>query len=106
MDLAFTVGVTAGALAVALGGYVAWVLWANRRLGVRGMVRQSRLTCPKCGGAFDYAFVPGASATSLRLGRSRYMACPLCHRWSVIRLGGAPSPSPPEGGDRVGPPLG
>jgi formate dehydrogenase maturation protein FdhE len=106
MDVALTVGVTVGVIVVVIGSYLAWVLGANRRVGVRGLVRQSRLTCPKCGGAFDYAFVPGASATSLRLGRSRYMACPLCHRWSVVRLPGTVSPSPPQGSDRVGPPLG
>jgi hypothetical protein len=44
------------------------------------------LTCPKCGGAFDYAFIPGASLTAVRLWDRRYMACPICHRWSVFRM--------------------
>ena len=86
-------------VSVAIGAYLGWVLWSNRRAGTPGLVRRRRLTCPKCGGTFDFAFVPGASVNSLRLGRSRYMACPLCHRWAVIRMDGppigdAPRPSP------------
>jgi hypothetical protein len=44
------------------------------------------LTCPKCGGQFDYEFVPGASLTAIRLGTSRYMRCPLCHRFAIFSL--------------------
>jgi len=77
-------------VAATLGVYLGWALWSNRRAGASGLVRTDRLTCPKCNGSFEYPFVPGASMSSLRLGRSRYMACPLCHRWSVIRLTGNP----------------
>jgi hypothetical protein len=57
------------------------------------VVWKSRLTCPKCGQTFDFNYVPGASFTALRLGRSRYMACPLCHRWSVFPLSETRIPS-------------
>ena len=87
-------------VAAALGAYLGWVLWSNRRAGASGLVRTSRLTCPKCSGSFEYSFVPGASMSSLRLGRNRFMVCPLCHRWSVIRLmgnpGGRPETRPPS----------
>ena len=42
----------------------------------------SRLSCPKCGKTFDYRWVPGGSLTAVRLGPTRYMRCPLCHKWS------------------------
>lgn len=60
------------------------VLRRNRALGSPGIVSRARLTCPKCGQAFDFDFIPGASVTAIRLGSSRYMACPLCHRWSTF----------------------
>ncbi len=47
---------------------------------------RAHLTCKKCHQAFDYDFVPGASVTAVRLGGSRYMACPLCRRWSVFDI--------------------
>ena len=58
--------------------------------GTSGVVRENTLTCPKCNGQFNYQFAPGASFTSLRLGRSRYMKCPLCGKWSVIKIVGPP----------------
>ena len=81
-----TVWIAAVVVVAAVACYLLWVLWANRRRGVSGLLRRARLTCPKCRGAFDYAFVPGASLTSLRLGRGRYMACPVCRRWSYFPL--------------------
>jgi hypothetical protein len=45
-----------------------------------------RLRCPHCQGEFDYDFVPGGSVTAVRLGTSRYMRCPLCHRFGLFRL--------------------
>ncbi len=51
-----------------------------------GLVWKSALKCPKCGKEFVFEYVPGASFTAFRLGRSRYMACPICHRWSVFNL--------------------
>jgi formate dehydrogenase maturation protein FdhE len=91
------VAISGGVVVVVVAAYLAWARRSNRRAGAEGFVREVRLACPKCHGAFDYAFVPGASATSLRLGTGRYMACPLCRRWSVFRLAGAPltEPSPP-----------
>lgn len=65
----------------------------NRRFGTEGFVQASRLTCPKCGQMFDYHWVPGASLTAVRLGPRRYMACPLCHRWSMFDVWNA-TPGP------------
>ncbi len=70
---------------------IAIVIWAilvlrGRALGTPGVVQRSRLTCPKCGGTFDYDWVPGASLTAVRLGTGRYMACPLCHKWSYFDI--------------------
>ena len=79
----WAVGLAVGSVAA---GYLVWVLGSNRRAGASGLAREVGLTCPKCGGSFDYRFVPGASHTAMRLGRSRYMACPLCHRWSGFPL--------------------
>jgi len=58
----------------------------NRALGTPGIVSRARLTCPKCQQTFDFDFVPGASVSALRFGTSRFMACPLCHRWSTFDL--------------------
>lgn len=61
---------------------------------------EKRLTCPKCGGQFDYQFVWGASLTAVRLGPDRYMRCPLCQKWALFRLLGpgteVPSVLPPS----------
>jgi hypothetical protein len=51
------------------------------------------MLCPKCGGAFDYAFIPGASVTAIRLGTSRYMRCPICQKFAMFKMTG---PEPPE----------
>jgi len=45
-----------------------------------------RLKCPHCSGEFDYDLVPSASFTAVRLGASRYMRCPLCHRFGLFAL--------------------
>jgi hypothetical protein len=71
----------------------------NASLGTPGLVSRVRLTCPKCNQTFDYDFVPGAALTAVRLGTSRYMACPLCHKWSTFdmtatRLPATPPPTP------------
>jgi len=86
--------VAAGVVAVAIAVYLSWALWVNRRAGVPGLVRRLRLTCPKCGGDFDYALVPGASWSSVRLGRRRYLACPLCHRRSTFPVSVTPATTP------------
>jgi len=51
-----------------------------------GVIQLSHLDCPKCSGEFDYAFLPGGSFTSVRLGNSRYLQCPICHKWSVFNI--------------------
>ena len=65
-------------------------------LGTHGVVRENTLTCPKCNGQFNYQFAPGASFTSLRLGRSRYMKCPLCGKWSVVKIVSKPVMPPDQ----------
>jgi prepilin signal peptidase PulO-like enzyme (type II secretory pathway) len=66
--------------------------------------RTRRLTCPHCHQEFDYDVLPGASVTAVRLGRSRYMRCPMCHRFAVFELShrpaGASGPAPPRFDDR------
>jgi hypothetical protein len=92
------VGVTAGVVLVAiLVGFYAWVYRRNRARGTSGLITRSRLVCPKCGGTFDFDYLPGASVTALRLGTSRYMACPLCSRWSVFELRRTQIPANPPG---------
>lgn len=95
------------ALVVVVGAvYLVWVLWSNRRRGVSGFVRTVPLTCPKCQGRFDYAFVPGASVTAFRLGTGRYLACPVCRRWSYFPLTPQDAAPPPQDGRRRNPPAG
>lgn len=60
-----------------------------------GLTWTRHLKCPKCGGEFDYEFVPGGSFTAIRLGTSRYMRCPLCHKFSVFSLKTPPAGDPP-----------
>ncbi|MGA8542855.1 MAG: hypothetical protein WB947_04860 [Thermoplasmata archaeon] len=50
------------------------------------------MQCSKCGGTFDYEYVPGASLTALRLGNARYMRCPICQKFSKFPMTG-PEPS-------------
>ncbi len=76
----------AGVLIVLLVVFYVWVYLRNKSMGRAGMVSRSRLHCPKCGETFDYDYIPGASVTALRLGTGRYMACPLCHKWSTFEL--------------------
>ncbi|MDG6985120.1 MAG: hypothetical protein JRM73_00030 [Nitrososphaerota archaeon] len=70
------VGVPIVVVGVALIGYV---------FAIRSKYHYtSRLTCPKCNGAFDYKWVPGASFSTFRLGRDRYLKCPGCSEWSTF----------------------
>lgn len=46
----------------------------------------SVLTCPLCKRTFEYDWVPLVSFTSVRLGHSRYLRCPLCHGWSTYNV--------------------
>ena len=58
----------------------------SRRGAVAGPVQLSHLKCTKCNSEFDYAFLPGGSFTSIRLGGSRYLRCPVCHKWSMFNI--------------------
>ena len=83
------------AIAIVVGALIVMYLLArvrSRATGARGFVQHSRLTCPKCRQIFDYTWVPGAALTAVRLGRARYMACPLCRRWSMFDVWDAPAP--------------
>ncbi len=77
-------------VAIALVALLIFFYWKvnrrNRALGTPGIVSRARLVCPKCHRTFEYDFVPGGAVTAIRLGRSRYMACPLCRRWSTFDL--------------------
>ena len=53
------------------------------------------LRCPKCGGEFDYEFVPGASFTAIRLWNARYMRCPLCHEFALFKMSQSDLDGPP-----------
>lgn len=88
------VGVATSAVVVAAAMY-ATVLSRGHRLGTRGVVQRSHLRCPKCGAEFDYDWVPGAAIAAVRLGSSRYLACPRCHRWSVFPVYRTMVPRPP-----------
>ena len=46
----------------------------------------SHLKCEKCGTEFDYAWIPGISFTSVRLGPSRWFRCPVCRKFSVFDI--------------------
>lgn len=47
---------------------------------------KSKLKCPKCDHEFVYEWIPGASLTSIRIGKSRYMKCPNCHKRSLFNV--------------------
>ena len=83
---------------VLLVAFYLWVYRRNRAHGYGGLSVVSRLTCPKCGKTFDHRYVPGASLSALRLGRSRYMECPLCHQWSVFPMSSTVVPGGGAGG--------
>ena len=91
--LGITIGVVA--LAAIVLFYAIWLRRIARRTGRGGLVQRSRLRCPKCGQTFDYDWVPGASFSAVRLGRDRYMACPLCGHWSTFDVVGGLVPSGP-----------
>ena len=80
------IAIAVGALLVVIVLFYLLSARRNRRFGTHGVVQQSRLTCPKCHQTFDYEWVPGAALTAVRLGTSRYMACPLCHKWSTFDI--------------------
>jgi len=57
-----------------------------RRRGPGGIVQLSHLKCTKCSSEFDYAYIPGMSFTSIRLGNSRLIECPVCHKSSLFNI--------------------
>lgn len=75
------------------------ILRRGRGLGTPGLVQRSRLTCPECHREFDYDWVPGGSFTAVRLGTGRYMACPLCQKWSYFNIYNTMITRPPATGD-------
>jgi hypothetical protein len=78
-----------GIIAVVASFLVIWFSWVVRRghaVGTKGLVQRSRLTCPKCSQPFNYDWVPGVSLRAVRLGKGRYMTCPLCHQWSYFDI--------------------
>lgn len=74
-------------LVVLLAVLLAFMFWGVRWTGPSGNGPfLSHLVCEKCGGQFDYAWVPGMSLTSIRWFNSRYMACPVCGRPSMFDI--------------------
>ena len=104
-------GRTVVVLAIAFAGLVTIFVviyllgrYRSAKHGGRGFVQRSRLTCPKCHGTFDYTWVPGGALTAVRLGPSRYMRCPICHRWSVFNVWSAQTPEEATAGCAADPP--
>lgn len=54
--------------------------------GRGGLVQLSHLQCPKCGGQFDYAWIPGGSFTAVRFFHMRLFGCPVCGGWSWFNV--------------------
>lgn len=50
------------------------------------IIKISHLRCPKCGYKFYYKWLPGASFTSVRLGKYRYTRCPRCKHMSMFNV--------------------
>ena len=46
----------------------------------------SILACPNCKGTFEYSWVPLMSFSTVRLGKDRYLECPLCHKWGLFNI--------------------
>ena len=81
MSLGLLVGLPVLVIGVALVAYM---------LATRSLFHYtSELTCPNCRQGFEYRWVPGASFSALRLGKDRYLECPLCHAWSKFDMRGA-----------------
>jgi hypothetical protein len=86
------------ALVVLLVVFYLRVYLRNHALGTPGLVSRVRLVCPKCHQTFDYDFIPGAAVTAIRLGTARFMACPLCHKWSTFDMVSNRLPATPREG--------
>lgn len=86
-EIGFVIAVTVtAALVLFLVAFYGWVYRRNKKLGTPGIVMRTHLACPKCHQQFDYDFIPGASFTAVRLGTSRYMACPMCKKWAIFPM--------------------
>jgi len=79
-----TVGIIIVVIIVAIA--ILLVFAHRRKARSSGIVQLSHLKCKKCGTEFDYAWIPGVSFTSVRLGNSRYLRCPVCTKWSVFNI--------------------
>lgn len=76
--------VTTGAIIVAIA--VLFLLARTRKASSLGIVHLSHVKCSKCGTEFDYAWIPGASLTAVRLFNSRYFRCPICRKFSLFNI--------------------
>ena len=74
------IGIVIGALVI-----VAYLFLRRSKPG-SGVVQLSHLKCTKCNSEFDYAWIPGGSLTSVRLGKSRLIRCPVCKKWSLFNI--------------------
>jgi len=102
--VAVAVGAAVAVIAILVIFYLR-VLGRGRRLGTPGVVQRSHLRCPKCQREFDFDFIPGASFSAVRLGKERYMACPLCGKWSRFNLSDTMIARPGPGTAGPPPPL-
>ena len=73
--------------AAIIAALVTLIIFAlSRSANLAGIVQLSHLKCKKCGTEFDYAWFPGVSFTSARLGNSRFFRCPVCGGFSVFNI--------------------
>ena len=77
------IGIIIGVVIIVI---VAVLMLRSRKGAVKSPVQLSHLKCPKCNAEFDYAYLPLATFTSIRLGNSRYISCPDCHKWSLFNV--------------------
>ena len=75
-------GVVIGLLAI----IIFLIIARSRRKPVSEIIQLSHLKCRKCNAEFDYAWIPGGSLTSVRLGNSRLLRCPVCKRWAIFNI--------------------
>ena len=72
--------------AIIVGAIIIIVLRYQRTGRSSGVVQLSHLQCPNCHGQFDYAWIPMASFTAVRLFNSRLFACPICGKFSTFNI--------------------
>ena len=72
--------------AIVIIAIVVVIMLLGRRGHLKGLMQLSHLRCKKCGSEFDYAYIPGASFASIRIGNSRYIKCPVCYRRSFFNI--------------------